>query len=169
MLIGLLSDTHIPDHASELPAQIKDVFRDVDLILHGGDTYVIPVLDELERIAPVLAARGDDDYPEMIKDKRVKNKHILTVEGATIWLTHVRLWSWLSTKEDPDPVSPQHEKLPDVIVYGHTHIAEVKHNGSTLLVNPGSATFPDYKSELGTVALLTINSGKAEVRIVQLE
>ena len=61
MRIGLISDTHIPDHADELPEQLKDAFRGVELILHAGDIYTIPVLDELEIIAPVLAAEGDDD------------------------------------------------------------------------------------------------------------
>ncbi len=61
MLIGLTSDTHIPDHAKELPSQLKEAFRGFDLILHAGDIYVVSVLGELERLAPVLAAEGDDD------------------------------------------------------------------------------------------------------------
>ena len=49
MLVGLLSDTHIPDHAKKLPDQLKEVFRGVDMILHGGDIFAVSVLDELER------------------------------------------------------------------------------------------------------------------------
>ena len=157
MLIGLLSDTHIPDHAKELPPQIKELFRDVDLILHAGDVYKVSVLDELEQLAPVLAAEGDDDYLEIIKDKRVKYEHFLTVDGVTIWLAHEKPLTW-----------SQRQKPLDVIVYGHTHSAKVENNEGVLLVNPGSPTFPHYKRELGTIALLTINSGKAEARIVQL-
>ena len=48
MLIGLISDTHIPEAASELPPQVYKAFRGVDLILHGGDMHVIDVLDWLE-------------------------------------------------------------------------------------------------------------------------
>jgi predicted phosphodiesterase len=44
------------------------------------------------------------------------------------------------------------------------------HNvGKSILVNPGSATFPYYQLRLGTVALLTIKAGKAEARIVPLQ
>lgn len=157
MRIGLISDTHIPDHAKALPTQIKEAFHNVDLILHAGDIYVVSVLDELECLAPILAAIGDDDYSEVYKDKRAKEKHIITVEGVTIWLTHVKPWSW-----------PQHEKVPDVVVFGHTHRTTNEKQGDTLMVNPGSPTFPNYRHELGTVALLAVNSGKAEVDIVPL-
>ncbi len=156
--IGLLSDTHIPEAASELPPQIRKVFRDVDLILHAGDIYTVSVLDELERLAPVIAAEGDDDYHEVINDKRVEKKHILTVEGTIIWLMHERPMFW-----------HQHDRPPDVIVFGHTHRDRVENNEGTLLVNPGSPTFPNYRHKLGTVALLTVNSGKTEVSIEQLE
>ena len=65
MRIGLISDTHIPHDAKAIPPQVKEVFRGVDLILHAGDIYLSSVLDELEEIAPVLAARGDDDSPSL--------------------------------------------------------------------------------------------------------
>ncbi|MFC2060707.1 metallophosphoesterase family protein [Chloroflexota bacterium] len=169
MLIGLLSDTHIPDHASKLPAQIKDVFRDVDMIMHAGDVYVVKVLDELEQLAPVYTARGDDEHPEIFKDRRVNQKHVLNIEGITIWLMHIRPWSGFSGNRNPYSIVPQPVKLPDVVVYGHTHRAKIEHDDGILLVNPGSATFPNYKNEPGTVGLLTVNSGKAEAQIVQLK
>ena len=158
MRIGLISDTHIPEHARELPDQLKEVFRGVDLILHAGDVYKVSVLDELEGIAPVLAAEGDDDYYEVVSNKRVKKKHVLDIDGVTIWLSHALTYAW-----------DEGEKRPDVIVFGHTHEATVEEKGDVLLINPGSATFPGYQYKLGTVGLLTINSGKAEAQIVQLQ
>ena len=61
MLIGLLSDTHIPEATLYIPAQLQEVFKGVDMILHAGDLYTTWVLDQLENIAPVLAAEGDDE------------------------------------------------------------------------------------------------------------
>ncbi len=158
MRIGLISDTHIPEIVHNLPAEIHDLFCDVDLILHAGDIYTISVLDELECLAPVLAAEGDDDYDEVWKDSRVKYKHILTIEGVTIWLVHVRPWSW-----------PVREKPPDVLVFGHTHRAMVRNDENILLVNPGSPTFPDYKYKPGTVGFLQVHSGKVDVTMAQLK
>ena len=50
MRIGLISDTHIPENAEILPAQVREAFRNVDLILHAGDIYVVSVLDEVAAI-----------------------------------------------------------------------------------------------------------------------
>ncbi len=169
MLIGLISDTHIPDNAKELPQQLKQVFHGVDLILHAGDIYVTSVLDELECIAPVLAAEGDDDCGEVLTDKRLKREHILTVEGVTIWLCHqYEIRSWDGHTNFEVKIWNRPEKHPEVIVFGHTHEASLKRGRGILQVNPGSATFPHYKWELGTVALLAVNSGKTEAQIIQL-
>ena len=169
MLIGLLSDTHIPDHAKELPDQLKEAFHGVDLILHAGDIYSFSILDELECIAPTLASAGDDDRFDAAMDKRVKWEHILTIEGVTIWLKHILWWRPDALKNHTDPANLQDEKPPDVIVFGHTHEASLKNQGDVLLINPGSPTFPHYRHELGTVGLLTVNSGKVEAQIIQLQ
>lgn len=169
MLLGLISDTHIPQVTPHLPPEIKDIFKDVDLILHAGDIYTVSVLDELERIAPVLAAEGDDDYPEVMRDRRVKMSHTLTIESLTLHLTHDRSWDWPFVKKDQYSASRQPEKLPDIIVFGHTHMATVENNEGVLLVNPGSPTFPNYLHKSGTVALLSVNSGKAEAHTVHLQ
>ena len=190
MLIGLISDTHIPDptqtympdYAKEFPPQIKEAFQGVDLILHAGDIYDISVLDELEGIAPVLAAAGDDDPIATVKDRRVDEEQILHIEGATIWLTHQLdgpytsvkqlLPMWLADKrwlgEDRWLVNNKY-KPPDVIVFGHTHHAWLHQNEDILIINPGSPTFPGIRHELGTVGLLTVNAGKAEAQIIQLQ
>ena len=171
--IGLLSDTHIPVDAKVLPGQIKEIFRDVDFILHAGDIYLISVLDELERIAPVLAAEGDDDDYDITNDRRVKKKHSLTIEGVTISLTHTEpgLGPWSvfpNSKENLEEASFKYNNVADIMVFGHTHMPKVENRGGFLLVNPGSPTFPYYVHRPGTVALLTINSGDVEVCIVQL-
>jgi putative phosphoesterase len=158
MLIGLLSDTHIPDAAMALPHQVKAAFRGVDLILHAGDIFVASVLDELGCIAPVLAAKGDSEYAEVRSDRRVREKHTLTIEGVTIWLWHDGEWC-LDGQGKP----------PDIIVSGHTHWPSVSNRDGILLVNPGSPTYPLYKCGLGTVALLHVHSGKAEAQIIHLQ
>ena len=169
MLIGLVTDTHvrIAGHrvslstltATQLPPQVKEAFKDVDLILHAGDIYSLPVLDDLETVAPVLAAEGDDDPFEIMNDKRVKWKHVLNLDGVTIGLAH-QFEAW---------ALGDHEKLPDVIVFGHLHKSSLEKRNGVLWVNPGSPTFPSYNYELGTVALLKVNDGKADVEFVKFE
>jgi len=166
MRVGLLSDTHIPDAEKALPVEIMDAFRGVDLILHAGDIYILSVLDDLEHIAPVLAARGDDDFAT---DERVKEKHILNLEGQTLWLVHEKPCFLETTPWQPrNPRGQDEYDRPDIVVFGHIHRTVVQRSGSTLFVNPGSPTLLRYRRGLGTVGILTIDSGEVDVRILQL-
>ena len=170
MRIGLVSDTHVPQAEKELPAELATAFKGVDLILHAGDIYIPSVLDDLEYIAPVLAARGDDDYGDTLMDRRVQGKHVLELEGQTIWLVHERpfSFSWWQSSWWESRLSPGEDNRPDIVVFGHDHYTTVQQVDGTLFVNPGSPTFLHYRRGLGTVGILDINSGQAEVQIVHL-
>ena len=122
----------------------------------------------------MLAARGDDDYGDTLIDERVKEKHILKLEGQTLWLIHDRpdsalSPSWLSPwwQSRISPEKNEHGS-PDIVVFGHEHLSLVQQVDGTLFINPGSPTFLDYHRGLGTVGILDINSGEADVHILQL-
>jgi len=183
--IGLISDTHIMQGMpglDELPPKVKEVFNGVDLILHAGDVFSSWVLDELEEIAPVLTARGDDDT--LYLNGRVKDKHILNLEGFCLHLCHSFPFSglypflyppWncpadLSNDFDAtlEEIIHQHDNIPDIIVFGDTHMVLVHRHPRLLLINPGSPALPDHRHMPGTVAILSISAGKAETDIIQL-
>lgn len=168
MLIGLISDTHIREPVPALLPEIFKAFADVDLILHGGDIYVPAILDELEQIAPVLAVTGDDDYGEVLVDRRVKPQQKLCLEGHKLWLVHINPFRHAldphqghAAKEKVDP------DAPEIVVFGHIHYGVVKHYNGILLVNPGSPF--NYSHKLGTVATLRLEPGKAKVNLLNLE
>jgi len=174
MRIGILSDTHVYN-ASMLPHQVEEVFSGLDLILHAGDIYDPSVLDRLEGIAPVLAAKGDDDRFDM-SDERVKDRHVLELEGLTIWLSHDFPFEWWGFVYDSEfdgalveALEPYGDTAPHVLVFGHSHRAIVRHAPNVLLVNPGSPTRPNHESGLGTVVVMSIASGTATAELVQLE
>jgi hypothetical protein len=176
MFIGLISDSHIAWPEQSWPSQIKEKLRGVDLILHAGDIWIPWVLDELETIAPVLAAQGDDDLESDIgEDKRIVKRQVLTYEGVDIWVQHIKP---RYAQIDPSyqvnyyTVNRQAQEVivpPDVIVFGHSHFAEIENFKSTLLINPGSPTLPQYLPKLGTVGLLTLRAGKVDARLIPLE
>lgn len=161
MRLGLISDTHIPSAGKELPSQVSKVFAGVALILHAGDLHILPVLDWLEQIAPVLAARGNGDW-ELPEDPRLKDSQVIQVAGLRLGLVHgLALPSLSLEKVFGGPV--------DVVVFGDTHIAAIERYRGVLLVNPGSPTFPNnLQLQLGTVGLLDIENGEPRARIVQL-
>jgi putative phosphoesterase len=164
MRIGLIADTHVPEVAEAIPPRVTEAFEGVDLILHAGDIAVVSALDELQRIAPVLAARGDDDY--QLEDERIRDVQQLTLDGTSVYVIHSSQYWARGVIERP----AEHglEKAPDIVVFGHTHRDWIETVGDSLLVNPGSASFPYYQLRPGTVALLTIGDGRAEARIIDL-
>ena len=162
MRVGLITDTHIPDVASELPPQLADAFHDVELILHAGDIYDLSVVDDLERIAPVLAVLGDDDHPNLAQDGRIKKEQMLELAGYRVWLMHEGPWfRRLSVRKE--------DHTPDVIVHGHSHDARIRTlDGGILTVGSGSATFLNYKRGPGSVAILELGPDGPQANIVRL-
>ena len=56
MLLGIISDTH-----GLLRPEVAPALKGVDRILHLGDVGKASILDELSKIAPVTAIRGNVD------------------------------------------------------------------------------------------------------------
>jgi putative phosphoesterase len=167
MRIGLISDTHIPEACEHLPERVFEVFAGIDLVMHAGDVYVNRVLDELARIAPVLAALGNGDEGldghrfRLEPDERVREAHLIEVEGVRIGLTH----AIPTPDETSDEVFARAMDANfggpvDILVQGHSHVEGVVRFGATLVVNPGSATLPHNLIGVpGTVAILEIKDG----------
>jgi len=167
MRIGLISDTHIPEACEHLPARVFEVFRDVDLVMHAGDVFLNRVLDELATIAPVLAAVGNGDegldghHHKLEAEERVQFAHLLEVEGVRIGLAHALPTPDETSDEVFQRAMHAHFGAPvDVLVMGHSHLEGVTRFGSTLVINPGSATLPRNLVDMpGTVGILEIRAG----------
>lgn len=173
MLIGLISDTHLANPDEELPAQIEKAFEGVELILHAGDIWVPSALDQLESIAPVIAAWGDDDMEKDLGgDSRMLDERVIYIDGVTLWLMHEKpAFGTIVPRENrifSRNIEPERE-IPNAVIYGHTHKALIEKHKGVLVINPGSPTWPNNFPELGTVGLLSIDSGKVDARIIQLE
>ena len=164
MKIGLIADTHIPVVAKEIPHQVAQAFKDVDLILHAGDIQVSRALDQLEQIAPVYAAKGNNDYFE---DPRMKPIQFLELGGLTIATIHIFLYPEVSLHT----YWKEWQRRADVVVIGDTHVPELFHEDGVVMVNPGSPTSPGPNMYLGLghVGILEISEGQAEVQIVSLQ
>jgi uncharacterized protein len=167
MRIGLISDTHIPEACEHLPDRVFEVFAGIDLVMHAGDVYVNRVLDELARIAPVIAAFGNGDEGldghrfRLDPDERVREAHLIEVEGVRIGLTHaIPTPDETSDEVFARAMDANFGGRVDVLVQGHSHVEGVTRFGATLVVNPGSATLPrNLIGVPGTVAILEIKDG----------
>jgi putative phosphoesterase len=167
MRIGLISDTHIPEACEHLPGPVFEAFAGVDLVMHAGDVYVNRVLDELAQIAPVMAALGNGDEGldghrfKLEPDERVRAAHLLEIEGVRVGLAHALPTPDETSDEVFERAMHRHfGGIVDVLVIGHSHLEGITRFGSTLVVNPGSATLPRNLVDVpGTVAILEIAAG----------
>jgi len=135
MRIGIISDTHIPSRARELPEFVVPAFSGVDLILHAGDINDYSVLRALNAIAPTEAVAGNTDPPGLVESLGMDR--ILTVAGYRIGLTHGHLGQGRTT---PDRAFNIFRGKADVIVFGHSHQPLQAEKNGVLLLNPGSPT-----------------------------
>ncbi|MEW6534689.1 MAG: metallophosphoesterase family protein [Candidatus Auribacterota bacterium] len=159
IMIGVVSDTHVPTRALAVSQQILTAFEAVDMILHCGDITVLSVLDKLNTIAPVYAVAGNMDSGEIkrfLPEKRVVvagNKRIGVIHGAGVpFGIKKRI------------IKAFAEDNVDCIVYGHTHHADVDIVQDTLLFNPGSAS-----DDHGSFGLLFIDDNdRLDTKIIYL-
>ena len=177
--IGVVSDTHIHSQEGRLPAKLLSVFQDaeVGLILHAGDICTLSVLSELEGIAPVRAVRGNRDLNLLSSLPLID--HII-VGKVKIGLVHSHI-SFLSYLLDKvlhyrdgycfeRYAGMLHRIFPeaDVIVFGHTHIAESRHWQGKLYFNPGSCSCKSKWSLCSCGILRVFGDGivKAEILVL---
>lgn len=164
MRIGLIADTHIPESFPELPEPILAALRGTDLIFHAGDLHVTDVLDQLETVAPVVCSRGNGDR-EIKRDPRIHPSYLLEVEGVSVGLVHELLHPYLPLSEAIDRDFGRHV---DIIVSGHTHMLGIQRVDLSVLVNPGSATYPfNLDRQIGTVGLLDITPEEISIRVIR--
>ncbi len=162
-IVGLISDTHVPSRAKYIPKIVFKIFENVDFIIHAGDLVKLEVIDELEHLAPVLAVHGNMDGSE--------------VRGALPKLNTLKIYNWkIGVMHDPNTMfgmgkmrelSKQNDF--DAFVYGHTHNANIKWEGKTLFVNPGSPTdpIPSFMNK-PSLALLKITKDTMNPEIIQV-
>ena len=171
--IGLISDTHIPEARATLWPQVYEAFAGVDMVFHAGDIHELYVLDELEKVAPVWAARGNGEdgsggRPTQPEDVRVKYAWLQEIEGLWVGLTH-----YVPVPERPPNFTMEKwverffpERKPDVIVSGDTHREAIEWVDGIYCVNPGSPTYPhNYDTQYGTIGFLELDDGKADASV----
>lgn len=154
--IGIVSDTHItskddPKKIKSLIDQLKQIFKDVDEIVHAGDVCELFFLNELKRISPIKCVRGNEDKIEDL-EALIRFK----IGNYNIGIIH----------ELPDNIENFIKEYGlHIIIYGHTHVPIIK--GTTynvLILNPGSPTEPiappkmkGFNTPIARPTVLTLN------------
>ena len=148
--IGLISDTH-----GLLRPEAVRALAGVSHIIHAGDIGGAEVLEELRKIAPVYAVRGNNDKGPWAA--ALPLYEALDLEGVSIHVLH-------DLKEiDLDPKAAGF----DVVVSGHSHKPAVDERDGVTFINPGSAGPRRFKLPV-TVGYLDITTGGPRARITEI-
>jgi putative phosphoesterase len=130
----VISDTHVPLRARDMPREVWDEVDRADLVVHAGDWVDISLLDRLEaRSRRLLACWGNNDGPAF--RERLPEVARATVEGVRVAVVHET-----GAKQQREERMRAEYPDTDLLVFGHSHIPwDTEHAGLRLL-NPGSPT-----------------------------
>lgn len=120
--LGVISDTH-----GLLRPQAVEALKGVSLIIHAGDIGSPEILENLDRIAPVRAVRGNTDRGEWAR--ALPPSEVVEVGEVQLYVLHD-----LHTLD----LDPQAAGFAAVI-FGHSHRPHLERKNGVLYLNPGSA------------------------------
>lgn len=141
--IALVSDTH-----NLVRPELVAFVQGSDAIIHAGDICDPDVLDQLGRIAPLTAVRGNNDHGAWAEALPVQT--VVEIGGVSLVVVH----------ELPDLCGDPVSQGVAVVVSGHSHKPAQETRDGVLYVNPGSAGPRRFKLPI-TAAMLTIGNGGA--------
>jgi uncharacterized protein len=156
LLIGVISDTH-----GKLDEKVPELFAGVHRIIHAGDIGDEELIWRLEEIAPVIAVRGNTDAATIC----FPNERLAVIGGLTFFVRHQ-----FATVEKMSPAQKRliEQRMPDAIIFGHSHQGYSQSWRGTLLFNPGSAG-PKRFNLPRSVGMLEIREDQIETRIILLD
>jgi len=154
MLIGIMADTH--DNLPKV-ARACEVFRQqgVEAVLHAGDFVAPFALKVLVNSGlPVTAVFGNNDGERDGLAGVCNNLHEppyrFELGGRVLVLSH-----------EPERLTDQIVAGADMLIHGHTHVAETARQDGRLLINPGEAG--GWLSGHCTVAVVELETLEAEI------
>ena len=135
MRLLLVSDTHLPKRAKELPAPLLAEIPRADVVLHAGDWVDTATLDLLEgRSRRLVGVYGNNDGPAL--RARLPEVARADLGGLRFGVVH-------ETGSAQGRERRCAARFPglDVLVFGHSHIPwDTTADTGLRLLNPGSPT-----------------------------
>lgn len=150
----IVSDSH--GFTKELEVLRERHFQEVDLMIHCGDSQLMP---DDKAIAGYLTVMGNCDFGGYPLET------IAEVSGRKIFVTHGHRYSvktsLMSLKYKAEEVKA------DIVCFGHSHILGAEVVGGKLFLNPGSIRLPRERLEK-TYMILELNDEKIKLSVFEL-
>ena len=149
--IGIISDTH-----GLLRPEVAAALAGCDRILHAGDVGDGQVLEGLQKIAPVVAVRGNMDYGSWSNPLPVTE--MVEIDNVFFYLLHDLY------QLDLDPTAAGIH----VVVSGHTHQPDLFTENGVIYLNPGSAGHRRNRYPV-SLAHVRIHNGTPIPRLIAID
>ena len=149
--IGLISDTH-----GLLRREALDALRGSDLILHAGDVGKPEILDELRKLAPMVAIRGNVDTSPWAQ--KLKETELVETAAASFYLIH---------NINELNLTPSAAGI-HVVLFGHSHQPARYEKDGVLYINPGSAGPRRFNLPI-SLARLNLSKTPIEIEFVEIQ
>ncbi len=156
MLIGIMSDTH-----DNLPLVKKAIeffnAKNVKHVIHAGDytsPFTLKLFKELKCQYSGIFGNNDGDKLLLLERSggNIHNQpYIFTLNNRKIVVIHEH--------HIADALADSGHF--DIVVYGHTHIADMRKLKNTLIVNPGEVS--TYLYGKSTIAVVDLNRMEGEI------
>ena len=148
--VGLISDTH-----GLLRKEALSALEGSDLIIHAGDVGDPRILDDLNRLAQVVAVRGNIDTEAWAS---------AFPASAVVEAGAVRIYVLHDVHDlDLNPAAAGY----DVVISGHSHKPGRSEREGVLYINPGSAGPRRFRLPV-TVARLDLGQHPWSIEFVEL-
>jgi hypothetical protein len=155
MKIGIVSDTH-----GLLRPEVAPALKGVERILHLGDVGKTSILDELGKIAPVTAIRGNVDQEGVCGN--LPETEVVLIQDSLGGDHYIYMLHDLKALH----LDPAAAKFAAVLS-GHTHVPNFFTKKNVLYFNPGSCGPRRFELPV-TVGLLEMVGEELRPRIVYL-
>jgi putative phosphoesterase len=133
-MIAILADTHMPKGARRLPPRCVELVSAAEAVVHAGDFFALPALEELKALCPnVHAVHGNVDEPALQRTLPLTLE--LELGGRSLAVIH-----------DAGPARGRPARLrrrfpgADAVVFGHSHLPLHEEEDGFQIFNPGSPT-----------------------------
>ena len=145
-IVGVISDTH-----GLMRLGVKNIFKNVNLIIHAGDIGNAAIIQTLAEIAPVIAVRGNIDTENGLDRFPAVQK--------------IRIGKFcLTVIHNIQEININTAGKNEMVIFGHSHKPLIERRDKTVLFNPGSAGRKRFSLPL-SVGLITVTPNRIKPEI----
>lgn len=163
MHVAIISDTHIPSRASEIPDWVREEVQAADHTIHAGD------FDSREAFETITDL---SDNPTVVRGNMDSQLDLPAVETVDLGGVRFVVTHGTGSLDDYETrvasTVADHADGPTVGVCGHTHQLMDETIDGTRLLNPGSATGAD-PAPTASMLTATVEDGDIDVTVRENE